>query len=129
MSLRTHLNSSKITSKQCNINGVLTMAAVTKRVEISLPIESFELVREAAERRGLSIRGYISACAYNAALLDKREHNELGASVQTFVIAPESGKVFANAWDQNKPDNEKLRKAKLRASEIREIEPRAEDQF
>lgn len=105
------------------------MTVVSKRVEISLPLESFELVREAAERRGLSIRGYISSCAYNAALLDKREHSEIGATVPTFVLSPESGKVFAQAMDHPKPDNEKMRSAKLKASQFRETEVSAEDEF
>lgn len=92
-------------------------------------MSSFDHVREAAQRRGLSIRGFISACAYNAALADKREHNELFSQMKTFVVAPESGKVFAEAWDNNKPDNEKMRQAKKRASEIREIELDDEERF
>ena len=99
------------------------MAIAVKRVKISLPMPSFDLVREAAQHRGLSIREFISACAYNAALADKREHNELFSQMKTFIVAPESGKVFAEAWDNTQPDNEKMRLAKRRTSEIRDIEP------
>ncbi len=92
-------------------------------------MSSFDFVREAAQRRGLSIRGSISACAYNAALADKREHNELFSQMKTFVVAPESGKVFAEAWDKTKPDNKKMCLAKKRTSEIRDIESDDDERF
>ena len=92
-------------------------------------MSSFDLVRETAQRRGLSICGFISACAYNAALADKREHNELFSQMKTFIVALESGKVFAEAWDNTQPDNEKMRLAKKRASEIRDIESDDDERF
>lgn len=42
------------------------------------------------------------------------------SQLQTIFVAPDSGKVFAEAWDNT--NNEKMRQAKKRASGIRDIE-------
>lgn len=73
------------------------MPEAVKRVEITLPTSSFELIQEAAQRRGLSVCEFVAAIAYDAALADKRALSAPSSRTEIFVVASESGSVFAQS--------------------------------
>ena len=51
------------------------MAELTARFESSLPISSFDIVKQAAAMSGMTLKSFVASAAYNTALemLNKRE--------------------------------------------------------
>ena len=107
----------------------MSISGKRKRVEVSLPYETYELISQAAERRGETLRGFITSCAYKAALKDACLFSSVCKLVGVTVLSQDSGKTFAQAYDKSSAPNEAVKKARQMADAILEIQPDKKDLF
>lgn len=87
----------------------------SKRIEISLPLSTFAMVQAAAARRGLTIRGFVASCAYEAALQDARQMQSLA---QSPYMAPGAGDV---GEEEVPADSAALRRAREAAQAMDQL--------
>lgn len=126
-----HIKFGKITAESCVFIGVkrMSISGKRKRVEVSIPYETYELISQAAERRGETLRGFITACAYEAALKDASLFSSVWQPVGVTVLSRDSGNTFAQAYDESPAPNEAVKKARKMADAIVEIQPDKKDLF
>lgn len=65
----------------------------TKRFDGALPIDSFAIVQEVADRMGMSVRSFVSMAAMKHALELKKEFSEIVTAGST-TLSPEGSKHF-----------------------------------
>lgn len=107
----------------------MSISGKRKRVEVSIPYETYELISQAAERRGETLRGFITSCAYEAALKDASLFSSVWQPVGVTVLSRDSGDTFAQAYDESSAPNEAVKKARQMADAIVEIQPDKKDLF
>ena len=107
----------------------MSISRKRKRVEVSIPYETYELISQAAERRGETLRGFITSCAYEAALKDASLFSSVWQPVGVTVLSRDSGDTFAQAYDESPAPNEAVKRARQMADAIVEIQPDKKDLF
>lgn len=126
-----HIRFGKITAESCVFIGDkrMSISGKRKRVEVSIPYETYELISQAAERRGETLRGFITSCAYEAALKDASLFSSVWQPVGVTVLSRDSGDTFAQAYEESPAPNEAVKKARQMADAIVEIQPDKKDLF